>query len=61
VTLRAWEHCYTLLEPERLENNYRLYSERDIEIIRWITHRLDGGFSISRTIQEYLGMREKGV
>ncbi len=61
VTLRAWEHRYSLLEPERLENNYRLYSERDIEIIRWITHRLGGGLSISRAVQEYFGMREKGV
>lgn len=28
VTLRAWERRYDLLDPNRLENNYRLYSDR---------------------------------
>ena len=61
VTLRAWEHRYNLLEPERLENNYRLYSERDIEIVRWITHRLEDGISISNAVREYQGLREKDI
>ena len=47
VTLRAWERRYDFLEPERLDNNYRLYSDRDIQVVRWITHRLDDGLSIS--------------
>jgi DNA-binding transcriptional MerR regulator len=61
VTLRAWENRYNLLEPERLENKYRLYSDRDIQVIRWITHRMENGLSISRAVREYHEMREKGV
>jgi MerR family transcriptional regulator, light-induced transcriptional regulator len=61
VTLRAWERRYDLLEPERLDNNYRLYSERDIQIIRWITHRLDEGLSISNAVREFHGLRTQGI
>jgi MerR family transcriptional regulator, light-induced transcriptional regulator len=59
VTLRAWERRYDLLDPNRQDNNYRLYSERDIQIIRWITHRLDEGLSISNAVREYRGLRER--
>jgi hypothetical protein len=61
VTLRAWERRYDLLEPERLDNNYRLYSERDIEVIRWITNRLDDGLSISNAVLEYKNLRKNGL
>lgn len=61
VTLRAWERRYDLLDPDRLDNNYRLYSERDIQIIRWITHRMDEGLSISNAVREYRGLRAKGI
>ncbi len=61
VTLRAWERRYGLLEPERLENNYRLYSERDIQVVRWITHQLDERLSISSAVREYKHLRGKGI
>ena len=50
-TLRAWERRYTLLSPERAANNdYRLYSERDIIMIRWLKDHVDAGMSISQAI-----------
>jgi MerR family transcriptional regulator, light-induced transcriptional regulator len=49
-TLRAWERRYMLLSPERAHNDYRLYSERDIAIIRWLKDRVDAGMSISQAI-----------
>jgi MerR family transcriptional regulator, light-induced transcriptional regulator len=61
VTLRAWERRYDLLDPDRLDNNYRLYSDRDIQIIRWITHRLDEGLSISNAVREYRELRGNGI
>jgi MerR family transcriptional regulator, light-induced transcriptional regulator len=61
VTLRAWERRYDLLDPERLDNNYRLYSERDIQVVRWITHRLDEGLSISNAVREYKGLRRNSI
>lgn len=49
-TLRAWERRYKLLAPERAENDYRLYSERDIALIRWLKERVDAGMSISQAV-----------
>ncbi len=41
VTLRAWERRYKLLKPQRTSGNYRLYSDRDIAVLRLtgIVHR----------------------
>lgn len=61
VTLRAWERRYDFLEPERLDNNYRLYSDRDIQVVRWITHRLEDGLSISAAVREYKKLRGEGI
>ncbi len=61
VTLRAWERRYDLIQPEREENNYRIYSERDIEIIRWITHRLENSLTISNAVRELGNLRASGI
>ena len=50
ATLRAWERRYDLLAPERADNAYRLYSERDISLIRWLKERVDAGMSISQAV-----------
>jgi DNA-binding transcriptional MerR regulator len=47
VTLRAWERRYGILKPDRDENRYRLYSERDLAIIRWLINKKNEGVSIS--------------
>jgi DNA-binding transcriptional MerR regulator len=60
VTLRAWERRYGILAPQRAENRYRLYSERDIGILFWIKSRLDKGLSISVAAVELEKMRESG-
>jgi DNA-binding transcriptional MerR regulator len=49
-TLRAWERRYGVLTPYRGENDYRLYSERDIAIIRWLREQGENGLSISQAI-----------
>ncbi len=49
-TLRAWERRYKILSPERANNDYRLYSERDIAMIRWLKERVDSGMSISQAV-----------
>ncbi|GCE18294.1 MerR family transcriptional regulator [Dictyobacter kobayashii] len=49
-TLRAWERRYSLLVPERANNAYRLYSERDVALIRWLKECVDSGISISHAV-----------
>ncbi|HEY6541999.1 MAG TPA: MerR family transcriptional regulator [Ktedonobacteraceae bacterium] len=58
-TLRAWERRYTILSPERAQNAYRLYSERDIVLIRWLKERVDAGMSISQAIALFRHLEEE--
>ena len=53
VTLRAWERRYGLPSPQRGDQGYRLYSEQDLNILRWLKDQIDSGMSISRAV-EYL-------
>jgi DNA-binding transcriptional MerR regulator len=58
-TLRAWERRYRILSPERAQNDYRLYSERDIAIIGWLKERVDAGMSISQAIALFRHLEEE--
>ncbi len=49
-TLRAWERRYGILAPRRGDNDYRLYSERDMAIITWLRDRVESGLTISQAI-----------
>ena len=50
ATLRAWERRYGVLSAGRSEGGYRLYSERDIAILRWLKRQVDAGVAISRAV-----------
>lgn len=60
VTLRAWERRYKLLKPQRTTGNYRLYSDRDLAVLRWIKKRLEAGLTISRVADEFQALRRAG-
>lgn len=49
-TLRAWERRYGLPAPNRTAGGHRLYSQRDIETIKWLMKRQSEGLSISRAV-----------
>ncbi|HET9591049.1 MAG TPA: B12-binding domain-containing protein [Anaerolineales bacterium] len=49
-TLRAWERRYGLPMPQRSAGGHRLYSQRDIETIKWLMRRQEEGLSISRAV-----------
>lgn len=50
-TLRAWERRYGLPEPQRTESGHRLYSQKDIQLLKWLIARQDEGMSISRAVE----------
>ena len=49
-TLRAWERRYNMCKPQRSESGYRLYSDRDVAVIRWLKAQVDAGMSISQAV-----------
>jgi DNA-binding transcriptional MerR regulator len=50
-TLRAWERRYGLPHPDRTGGGHRLYSQRDIETLKWLVARQQEGLSISRAAE----------
>lgn len=60
VTLRAWERRYKALSPSRSGNRYRLYSDRDVAVLRWLNSRLQRGVSISSAVRELHQLTDQG-
>ena len=49
-TLRAWERRYGMPQPERSQGGHRLYSQRDINTLKWLVARQREGLSIKRAV-----------
>ncbi len=50
-TLRAWERRYGLPQPMRSEGGQRLYSQHDIETIKWLLQRQKEGMRIGQAVK----------
>lgn len=59
-TLRAWERRYGLPMPRRTSGGHRLYSQRDIEMIRWLLRRQSEGMRISQAIALWRALEAAG-
>jgi DNA-binding transcriptional MerR regulator len=60
-TLRAWERRYGLPVPQRTAGRHRLYSQYDIETIKWLLARQAEGLSISRAVDLWNEHHASGV
>ena len=60
-TLRAWERRYGLPTPQRSAGGHRLYSQRDIETIKWLMARQAEGLSISHAVDLWNEKTATGV
>lgn len=49
-TLRAWERRYGLPQPTRSSGGQRLYTQHDIDVLRWLGARQHEGLTIARAI-----------
>ncbi|WP_050180747.1 MerR family transcriptional regulator [Domibacillus robiginosus] len=47
-TLRAWERRYSILEPVRNEAGHRLYTDEHIRKLKWLSEKVQQGFTISQ-------------
>lgn len=59
-TLRAWERRYGLPQPSRTSGKHRLYSEQDIDTLKWLVARQEEGLSISRAVNLYRSLEADG-
>ena len=59
-SLRAWERRYNLPAPGRTSGGQRIYSQRDIAIIRWLMAKRSEGISISNSVGLWHDLIRKG-
>ena len=59
-TLRAWERRYGLPTPNRSHGGHRLYSDRDIHVLKWLVGRQQAGMSISRAVELWQRLSDQG-
>ncbi len=50
--IRVWERRYGLIQPERGANRYRLYTDEDVALLRFLRGQLDQGQSIGELASE---------
>ncbi|UCG24203.1 MAG: MerR family transcriptional regulator [Chloroflexota bacterium] len=59
-TLRAWERRYDLPRPERTEGGHRIYSQRDVDTLKWLMARQGEGLSISNAVELFKRLEREG-
>lgn len=59
-TLRAWERRYGLPQPARTAGGHRLYSQRDIEIVKWLLDRQQEGLRIKGAVELWRSLEADG-
>ncbi len=59
-TIRAWERRYGVPKPRRTSGGHRLYSQRDIDLLKWMNSRQHEGLSISRIVDLWKGLEAEG-
>lgn len=59
-TLRTWERRYGLPRPQRTPSGRRLYSRRDVEMVRWLAARQAEGMTIGQAVALWRSLEEAG-
>lgn len=59
-TLRAWERRYGVPNPERTKVGHRIYSQDDINMLKWLVARQEDGLSISRAVDLWQQLKAEG-
>lgn len=52
TTIRAWERRYQFIVPSRTDSGHRLYSDQDVEKIKWVVEKQREGLTVSQAIQQ---------
>jgi DNA-binding transcriptional MerR regulator len=64
ATLRAWERRYGIPTPQRTASAYRLYTDRDVELIRRVRELCENGIApaqAAQMVQAARGSREEAI
>ncbi len=51
--IRKWEDRYQIIQPQRLENGYRMYGEDEVQTLIQLTSLTNSGMTIKQAIEHY--------
>ncbi|MGN7477814.1 MerR family transcriptional regulator [Solibacillus silvestris] len=51
--IRKWEDRYQIIQPERLDNGYRIYTEYEVQILMQLKSYINNGMTIKQAIAHY--------
>lgn len=60
-TLRAWERRYGVPNPQRSPGGHRLYSQFEIDLLKWLVARQEEGMSISHAVDLWQQLKHEGA
>ena len=60
ATLRIWERRYGFPQAARTKGKHRLYSEAEVQRLRWVKSRIDEGMQTRQAIKALESMEEAG-
>ena len=60
ITIRTWEQRYGLPRPQRTEGGHRQYTQRDIEIFKWLIACQKKGLSIRHAAETWHSLEAQG-
>jgi MerR family transcriptional regulator, light-induced transcriptional regulator len=61
ATLRVWERRYGFPDTSRTEGGHRLYSEEDIQRLRWVKARIDEGMQTRQAVRALKSLEDEGA
>ena len=62
VTIRSWETRYNAITPARTESGHRLYSDQNLEDLKWLKIQVqENGIKISEAVKQLHTSRKKFV
>ena len=60
VTIRSWETRYNAITPARTESGHRLYSDQNLEDLKWLKIQVqENGIKISEAVKQLHASRKK--
>ncbi|SHJ65483.1 MerR family transcriptional regulator [Alicyclobacillus tolerans] len=48
--IRKWEQRYRLIQPERMPNGYRVYTQHDVDLLQKVSKLVQSGFSVKNAV-----------
>lgn len=62
VTIRSWETRYSAITPARTESGHRLYSDQNLEDLKWLKIQVqDNGMKISEAVKKLHASRKQFI